>query len=70
MQTNTTDIIIDNQDRDTVVLFADAVAGLQAVADPDQLSAGHGDDTIVADDMADLMACISECDLMDLRLAA
>lgn len=70
MNKNTTDIIIDSQDRDTVVLFADSVAAKQADADVDQLAAGHGDDTIVADDLADLMICISDFEISDLQLAA
>ena len=70
MNKNATDIIIDTQDRDTVVLFADAVAAKQASADVDQLAAGHGDDTIVADDMNYLMACIHEFEICDLQLAA
>jgi hypothetical protein len=70
MTKNTTDIIIDSQDRDTVVLFADAVAAKQASADVDQLAAGRGDDTIVADDMNDLMVCICDFEISDLQLAA
>ncbi|MGY8994830.1 MAG: hypothetical protein ACKVH7_00135 [Alphaproteobacteria bacterium] len=68
MYQSTTDIFIDSQDRDTVVFFA--VAAKQAFADVDQLAAGHGDDTIVADDMADLMACINDFEISDLQLAA
>lgn len=64
-----TDIII-TQDRDTVVLFADAVAARKAGTEVDQLAAGLGDDTIVSDDMTDLIACISEFDMTDLPLAA
>ena len=69
MDQSAADIII-TEDRDTVVLFSDAVAAQSAGREADQLAAGHGDDTIVADDMADLMACISEFDINDLRLAA
>ena len=53
-----------------MVLFADSVAAKQADADVDQLAAGHGDDTIVADDLADLMICISDFEISDLQLAA
>ncbi len=70
MNMSATDIMIDQQDRDTVVLFADVVAARQANNDVDQLAAGHGDDTIVADDMADLMACIQDFEISDLQLAA
>jgi len=70
MTKNTTDIIIDSQDRDTVVLFADAVAAKQASADVDQLAPGRGDGTIVADDMNDLMVCICDFEISDLQLAA
>ncbi len=39
-------------------------------SDVDQFAAGRGDDTIVADDMADRMSCITDFEVGDLRLAA
>ena len=65
-----TDLTIDTQDRDTVVIFANAAAGAKAGGDTRPLAAGHGDDTIVSDDMADLMACISDYEIGGLALAA
>ena len=70
MNTNTTDIIINSQDHDTVVLFADAVAAKTSCTDVDQLAEGHGYDTIVSDDIADLMVCTNDFEISDLQLAA
>jgi hypothetical protein len=65
-----TDLTIDTQDRDTVVFFADALSGAKIAHDADQLAAGRGDDTLVSDDMADLMACVSDFEIGGFALAA